>query len=56
MPPSHLASRAVLAVLLVAVVTALILTNLDPTTWDRFNQEAQAVWSALRTAVQGTTA
>jgi len=53
MPPSHAASRAVLLVLVISIAAVSVLLNLDPTTWAGFNEQAQALWAGLRSAVEG---
>lgn len=55
MPPSHLASRTVLALLIVAAAVLLAVTNVDPGGWDTMSEQARTIWSALRSTVQGTT-
>lgn len=53
MPPSHHVSRILLITLVFAVTLAGVVAVADPATWDQVNQQAQQLWTVLRTGLSG---
>lgn len=51
MPPSHIVSRAVLALLLAGATAGLVVAGADPEWWQRANALAQEYWALLRAGI-----
>lgn len=53
MPVSHVVSRVALLALVVAIVTVLLLTNVDAMSWRELGAQLREMWSGLRGAIEG---
>ena len=53
MPPAHAVSRAVLALLVVAIAGIVCLFAVDLQNWQQANEQLQQWWLALRHLIDG---